>query len=135
MNELPELLNGVTDRTRDVIRLSAAFSMQFLHSDIAPEDLVDALAHKGGISDLALAESGYVRKERPKPIPEADHIIGRSATLKVIMTDARELARLLGHDYVGTEHLLLTLARTNPDLLHDPAQARRSVLRILGHAR
>jgi len=134
MSETPELLNGVTDRTRDVMRLSAAFSKRFSHQDIEPQDLLDALAHKGGISDVALAEAGYARKEGPKAISDADRVIGASASLKVIVTEARELARLLGHNYVGTEHLLLTLVRTNPELLNDPAQTRRNILRMLGQA-
>ncbi len=133
MNEDDGLLSRLTDRTRKVVRLSAAFSHEAGHQEIEPQDILDALAHMGGISDVVLAETGYLKKQAPKAISDADRMIGASESLRVVITEAHEQARLLGHHYVGTEHLLLALAHTNPQLLPDPNAVRPCVLEILGH--
>jgi ATP-dependent Clp protease ATP-binding subunit ClpA len=60
-------------------------------------------------------------------------LIAASASLGSIIATAHEQARLLGHDYVGTEHLLLALAHSHPELLPDPQAVRPLILDILGH--
>jgi ATP-dependent Clp protease ATP-binding subunit ClpA len=134
MRDEPELLGRMTDRARKVVRLSAAFSEQFSHNDIEPEDLLDALAHIGGISDVVLAEVGYLRKKAPKVIAGVDRLSSPSERINSIVAEAHEQARLLGHGYVGSEHLLLALANTNAELFTDPAAVRLKVLQILGLA-
>lgn len=128
-----ELLSRMTDRTRKVVRLSAAFSKQFGHREIDAQDLLDALAHLGGISDAVLSEMDYLKKEIPEPDLDAERRIEASQCLRAIVTEAHEQARLLGHNYVGTEHLLLALAQTNPALVPVPEMVRPAVLQILGH--
>jgi ATP-dependent Clp protease ATP-binding subunit ClpA len=133
MNDYPRLLDRMTDRTRKVVRLSAAFSRQFAHQEIEPQDLLDALAHMGGISDHILAELGYIRKELPEPIRDADRLIDASESLEPIVAEAHAQAHYLGHHYVGTEHLLLALAHINPELTPDARATRMLILEILGH--
>ena len=70
----------------------------------------------------------------PHPVVDADRLIETTAFLKGVFAESREQARLLGHSYVGTEHLLLALARTTPHLFSDSAAIRLKILRILGHA-
>ena len=48
---------------------------------------------------------------------------------------AQDEARSLGHDHIGSEHLLLGLLRVDDelvDLLGDPADARRHVVELVG---
>jgi len=132
MSDDDGILARITDRSRAILRLSAAFSKQFAHREIGPQDLLDALAHMRGISDVVLAELGYPKKELPEPLPDADRMIGASESLKPIVAEAHEQARLLGHSYPGTEHLLLALAVTNPEVLPDSKAARSLVLELLG---
>ncbi len=132
MSEDPESLNRTTDRARKTVRLSAAFSKQFAHQEIEPQDLLDALAHMGGISELVLRELEYPRKEAPEPVADADRMIDASKSLMAILAEAHEQGRLLGHSYSGTEHLLLALAHTHSELLPDSNAVRSLVLEILG---
>ena len=132
MSEAEQSLKRMTDLARKVVRLAAAFSQQSMHQEIEPQDLLDALAHLRGISDVVLAEIGYPKKKAPNAISDADQLIAASASLGSIIAIAHEQARLLGHGYVGTEHLLLALAHTHPELLPDPQAVRPLILEILG---
>jgi ATP-dependent Clp protease ATP-binding subunit ClpC len=116
------------------VRRAAAFCTRSAHEGIEPQDLLDALAHGDGISDAVLAALDYPRQHAPKPIsiPDAQRLIAVSETLANVLARAREEAQHLGHNYVGTEHLLMALLSTNTDLFPDPAEARRLVLQILG---
>ena len=122
----------MTDRARRVMRLSAAFSRHFAHQSIEPRDVLAALAHKGGISDHVLADAGYAKKQKPRPIADADRILDAAEGLQPILGEAYEQARSLGHNYIGTEHLLLSLAKLHPELFPDANGIRRSVLDVLG---
>nr|WP_062341404.1 Clp protease N-terminal domain-containing protein [Herbidospora sakaeratensis] len=55
--------------------------------------------------------------------------------ITTVLEQARRQARLLGHRYIGTEHLLLALAEVAPDLLPglgaDPGTLRRQVVSVL----
>lgn len=115
------------------MRLAAAFSKQSGHIAIEPQDLLDALAHLGGISDVVLAELGYRKKKRPTPNRDADQLFIASTPLAAIVAEAHEQARQLGHGYVGTEHLLLALAHKHPELILDGEAIRRQVRALLGH--
>jgi hypothetical protein len=112
--------------------MSAAFSKKFAHDDIQPQDLLDALAHLHGISDVVLSDQGYARKALPKPLLDADRVLESSAHLRTIVTESHEQAHQLGHHYVGTEHLLLALMKTNPELMPDAKAVCASVLDVLG---
>ena len=133
-NAEPKLMDRMTDRSRNVLRLSAAFSRQFAHVDIEPQDLLDALAHLDGVSDAVLVRQGYAKKSPPPPLADADRLLDAAKLLQPIVAEAHNQATLLGHGYVGTEHLLLALLLTNPELTPDPRETRLSVLQILGHA-
>ncbi|MGD9720159.1 MAG: Clp protease N-terminal domain-containing protein [Pirellulales bacterium] len=128
-------LDGMTDRTRKVLRIAAAFSRQNGHSDIEPQDLLDALAHTYGISDHVLKEMGYQRKILPVMFADAekaDQVVCASETLPSMVAQARERSQSLGHDYVGTEHVLLALARMHPELTPDYQTLRARIVELLG---
>jgi ATP-dependent Clp protease ATP-binding subunit ClpA len=60
-----------------------------------------------------------------------------------IVTDGVEIAQHLHHDFLGTEHLLIALADTGPNIAtrallacgFDPARAREDLERIVGPSR
>jgi ATP-dependent Clp protease ATP-binding subunit ClpA len=60
-----------------------------------------------------------------------------------IVTDGVEIAQHLHHDFLGTEHLLIALAATGPNIAtrallacgFDPARAREDLERIVGPSR
>ena len=125
-------LDGMTDRTRMVLGIAAAYSRQLAHRDIEPQDLLDALAQTGGISDHVLEEIGYKRKKLPVMFADAEQVACASETLRLIAAEAREQSILLGHDYVGTEHFLLALAYIKPELTLDYDAMRARVTELLG---
>jgi ATP-dependent Clp protease ATP-binding subunit ClpC len=133
MSESHGLLSRMTDRTRKVVHLSAAFSRRLGHREIDAQDLLDALAHMGGISDVVLSKLGYSKKEAPEPDSDAERRIEASECLRTIVAEAHEQARSLGHSYVGTEHLLLAMAQTNPSLVQHYHRVRAEILALLGH--
>jgi ATP-dependent Clp protease ATP-binding subunit ClpA len=38
-----------------------------------------------------------------------------TVTAKALLQEAHEIAKVRGHDFVGTEHILLAMARRSPD--------------------
>jgi ATP-dependent Clp protease ATP-binding subunit ClpA len=129
-----KLLEQMTDRARHLVRLAAAYSEEFSHSEIEPNDLLDALAHGAGISEHVLRATGYAQKEMPDVSLAAEQRIEESAHLNAILNESHEQARRLGHKYAGTEHLLLAMASIHRELFDDPEIIRREVLQILGYA-
>jgi ATP-dependent Clp protease ATP-binding subunit ClpA len=109
-----------TDRARRVIVLAQEEARLLGHSYIGTEHLAAGLVHEGeGIAGLVLTEAGVnlegVRKlviDRigENPNGPRGHIPFTPRMRKVIELSLRE-ALNLGHNYVGTEHLLLGLER------------------------
>jgi len=109
-----------TERARKVLSLAQEEAQRFQHNYIGTEHLLLGLVREnGGIAGAVLHNLGVeIKKVRSAVV----FIIGRGdrgvpgalaltpRTKKVIELAADE-ARHLGHDYIGTEHLLLGLAR------------------------
>lgn len=109
-----------TDRARRVVVLAQEEARMFNHNYIGTEHLLLGLIHEGcGVGAKALDSLGIsleaVRVQVEEIIgrqlhPTSGHIPFTERTKKVLELSLRE-ALQLGHNYIGTEHILLGLIR------------------------
>jgi ATP-dependent Clp protease ATP-binding subunit ClpC len=142
-----------TDRLKNVLSLANEESRRLNHEYIGTEHLLMGLVKEGsGVAALALKELsgdvGRIQRVCEKVIirgPEKQDWVGKrpmTPRAKRAIDYAREEARNLNHDFVGTEHLLLGLLREPENfpvqvLLNlgiEPAAVRQKLLSILGRA-
>lgn len=129
-----------TDRARKVMALANQEAQRLNHKDIGSGHILLGLAKEGsGVATTVLKLLGVdllkLRSELQKKIkPGPDVVITRGklpqtpAAKKVIEYTIKE-ARRLGHNYVGTEHILLGLLRRQKTL--DGKYRRTTAQRIL----
>ena len=109
-----------TDRARRVVVLAQEEARMLNHAHIGTEHLLLGLAHEGqGVAARALEALGIsleaVRREVEEVIgrgerPPSGHIPFTPRAKKVLELSLRE-SNQLGHEYIGTEHILLGLLR------------------------
>jgi hypothetical protein len=139
-----------TDRARLVMQLANQYAHYMGYEYITTEHLLLALLQgEEGVATNALknlkidAEKLFQEIEKivpRRPYGSRRQSLPQSPYLKQVLLDAIEEAELLDHNYVGTEHLLLSLVRqkesvaakvlTNLGLALD--DVRGEVLRLLG---
>jgi excisionase family DNA binding protein len=110
-----------TDQARSILSLASEEARRYNHNGVGTEHLLLAIMSEGeGIAVKALAQllvqPGEVRAqiETLHPVgeqPVGEGQIGMTAQGKQSIELAVQEARLLGHHYLGTEHLLLGLLR------------------------
>jgi len=125
----------LTDRVRKVLSLSNTEAKRLNHEYIGPEHLLLGILEEGsGVAALVLQKmSGDARRIQA----EMDEMIIRGPNqiyaagvrpmtprAKRVIDHAREEARRLGHDFIGTEHVLMGLTQ-EPESL--PAQVLLSL--------
>jgi ATP-dependent Clp protease ATP-binding subunit ClpC len=120
---LPLKFNSAnTDRAKSVFAEAEAVAMRRAASDIAPEDLLLALARcDRGVGRLILegfsikldALQDELASLAPRhEIPESQHVaLGFSPEAQHVLAWAKEEAAALKHGYLGTEHVVLGLLR------------------------
>lgn len=149
---MPEgTFEGFTDRARRVVVLAQEEARELGHGSVGPEHvLLGLLAVGQGVAAVALESLGISLRETRERVGE---IAGRGqdppAGTVPFTPAARQLpegalreAQRLGHDYVGTEHLLLALpcegdgvaARVLAAQGADHARVRERVLDLLARA-
>ena len=141
-----------TDRARRVVTLAQREARQLGHDCIGTEHLLLGLIDEGaGVATTALTSMGISLDEMrqavldstgrgAEPPPESGHIPFTPGAKKVLELSLRE-ANQLGHNYIGTEHLLLGLIREGGGAAQllaaagvDHDRARRQVIELLfGH--
>jgi ATP-dependent Clp protease ATP-binding subunit ClpC len=109
-----------TDRARQVVVLAQEEARQLNHNYIGTEHILLGLLHEGdGVAAEALGSLGIsldaVRGQVRKIVGEgkdaqSGHIPFTPRAKKVLELSLRE-AKQLGHNYIGTEHILLGLVR------------------------
>jgi ATP-dependent Clp protease ATP-binding subunit ClpC len=109
-----------TDRARRVVVLAQEEARMLNHAHIGTEHLLLGLVHEGqGVAARALEALGIsleaVRREVEEIIgrgeqPPSGHIPFTPRAKKVLELSLRE-SNQLGHEYIGTEHILLGLLR------------------------
>lgn len=109
-----------TDRARRVVTLSSEEARNLGHNYIGTEHLLLGLIAEGeGVAAQALANLGFSKESVRKQV---ESVIGRGGSIpsghlpftlrsrNVLELSLRE-ALQLGHNYIGTEHILLGLVR------------------------
>lgn len=146
------MFNRFTERARRVILLAKEEAKRFNHDYIGTEHLLLGLIREGeGVAAAVLLSLGLdpakIRMEverlvQPGPSAAVSGDIPFTPKAKRAIELAMEEARQLGHNYIGTEHLLLGLIKegegvasevlTNLGL--DADKVRDEVMQILGSA-
>ncbi len=138
-----------TDRARRVVMLTSDEARELRHDYIGPEHLLLGIAHEGhGIGATVLTSLGITEEVIRRQIEETVARGGQPLTghipftdrAKNVLTLAMTASLRLGHDYIGTEHLLLGIAGDSDGLAAqilassgaDFARIHALVLRQLG---
>ncbi len=138
-----------TDRARRVIVLAQEEARMLNHNYIGTEHLLLGLIHEGqGVAARALESLGISLEDVRQNVVEmigrgqeapAGHIPFTPRAKKVLELSLRE-SRQLGHEYIGTEHILLGLIREGEGVAAqvlvklgaDLNRVRQQVLQLLG---
>ena len=141
-----------TDRARRVVALAQGEARKLDHDCIGTEHILLGLIDEGaGVATTALTSMGINLDEMrqavldstgrgAEPAPGSGHIPFTPGAKKVLELSLRE-ANQLGHNYIGTEHILLGLIREGGGAAQllaaagvDHDRARRQVIELLfGH--
>jgi len=140
-----------TEKAIKVVMLAQEEARRLGHNFVGTEQIMLGLIGEGtGIAAKVLKSMGISLKEARV---EVEKIIGRGSGFvaveipftpraKRVLELALEEARQLGHNYIGTEHLLLGLlregegvaARVLENLDADPSKIRSQVIRMVGES-
>ncbi|MBL7131518.1 MAG: ATP-dependent Clp protease ATP-binding subunit [Candidatus Omnitrophica bacterium] len=144
------MFNRFTERARKVIVLAKEEARRFNHDYIGTEHLLLGLIHEGeGVAAAVLQKMGMslesIRLEIEKLVQlgPSTQILGDvpfTPRSKKSLELAAEEARALGHNYIGTEHLLLGLIREGEGVASqvllnlglDLNRVRSEIMEILG---
>ena len=144
------MFNKFTERARKVILLAKEEARRFNHDYVGTEHiLLGLIREEEGVASAVLQNLGLrledIRKEIEKyltPNPSM-HILGDipfTPRAKRVLEMAAEEARNMGHNYIGTEHILLGLlkegegigAQVLQDLGVDLDKVRYEIMNFLG---
>jgi ATP-dependent Clp protease ATP-binding subunit ClpC len=137
-----------TDRARRVVVLAQAEARMLDHDYVGTEHLLLGLVHEGaGVAARALESLGIsldtVRQQVQEVIGRGDQApsghIPFTPQAKDVLRLALQESRDLGHQYVGTEHILLGLGRESDgvaaqvlaNLGADLTRVRQQVIELL----
>ncbi|MFN0009238.1 MAG: Clp protease N-terminal domain-containing protein, partial [Planctomycetota bacterium] len=119
----PAMFDRFTDRARKVIALAKAEAKRLNHGAIGTEHLLLGLVEEGsGVAanvlknmkvDLARIRAQVEEIARGRPAAAAQGILPFTPRAKKILELAIEEASRLGHNYFGTEHLLIGMIQEN----------------------
>jgi ATP-dependent Clp protease ATP-binding subunit ClpC len=146
------MFNRFTERARKVIILAKEEARRFNHDYIGTEHILLGLIREGeGVAAAVLQKMGVslenIRLEieklvQPGPTTQIIGDIPFTPRAKKALELAAEEARALGHNYIGTEHLLLGLIREGEGVASqvllnlglDLNSVRNEVMELLGSA-
>jgi ATP-dependent Clp protease ATP-binding subunit ClpC len=146
------MFNRFTERARKVIILAKEEARRFNHDYIGTEHILLGLIREGeGVAAAVLQKIGVslenIRLEieklvQPGPTTQIIGDIPFTPRAKKALELAAEEARSLGHNYIGTEHLLLGLLREGEGIASqvllnlglDLNTVRNEVMELLGSA-
>ncbi len=144
------MFNKFTERARKVILLAKQEAKRFNHDYIGTEHILLGLLREGeGVAAAVLQSLGMnlnnIRLEVEKlvqlgPATVVSGDLPFTPKAKKVMEIAMEEARNLGHNYIGTEHLLLGLIREGEGVASqvfmnmglDLEKVREEVIKLLG---
>ena len=146
------MFNRFTERARKVILLAKEEAKRFNHDYIGTEHILLGLVREGeGVAAVVLQKMGLslqqIRLEieklvKPGPSTVISGDIPFTPKAKKAIELSGEEARALGHNYIGTEHLLLGLIREGEGVASqvllnmgvDLDKVRNEVVELLGSA-
>ena len=146
------MFNRFTERARKVIILAKEEARRFNHDYIGTEHILLGLVREGeGVAAAVLQNMGVsletIRLEveklvQPGPTTQILGDIPFTPRAKKVLELAAEEARSLGHNYIGTEHILLGLIREGEGVASqvllnsglDLNMVRNQVMNFLGSA-
>ena len=146
------MFNRFTERARKVILLAKEEAKRFNHDYIGTEHILLGLVREGeGVASAVLASMNLtpdkIRLEveklvQPGPSTVISGDIPFTPKAKKVIELAMEEARALGHNYIGTEHLLLGLIREGEGVASqvllnlglELEKVREEVMNLLGSA-
>ncbi len=146
------MFNRFTERARKVIVLAKEEARRFNHDYIGTEHLLLGLIREGeGVAAAVLQKMGLslesIRLEveklvQPGPSTQIQGDVPFTPRSKKALELAAEEARSLGHNYIGTEHLLLGLIREGEGVASqvllnlglDLNRVRSEIMELLGSA-
>lgn len=116
------MFKGLTQRAQKILTILAQDEAKRFHSDqLLPEHIMIAILKEGGGLAYkallkALIDPAKMQIDLEKNIPRkrGGFILGDvppSPRGKKVLEDSAEEARMLGHDFIGTEHLLLACSK------------------------
>lgn len=144
------MFNRFTERARKVIILAKEEAKRFNHDYIGTEHILLGLIREGeGVAATVLEKMGLslenIRLEieklvQPGPTTQIIGDLPFTPRAKKALEMAAEEARSLGHNYIGTEHLLLGLLREEEGVASqvllnlglELASVRNKVMEVLG---
>jgi len=144
------MFDRFTERARKVILLAKEEAKRFNHDYIGTEHILLGLIKEGeGVAAAVLQNLGLnldmIRLEveklvQPGPSTVTSGDIPFTPKAKKVIELAMDEARSLGHNYIGTEHLLLGLIRENEGVASqvllnlglDLAKVRKEIMDLLG---
>lgn len=139
-----------TDRARNVLHNAVGEALSLDHNFVGTEHFLLAILHeKNSVGEKALrglgvtassVRRGLEQRVDPGDVPPTGNL-SCTPLAKEALRGARHEAKNLGHNYVGTEHLLLALTRLKKglatEILREEGvtlqEARRSVISLLTH--
>ncbi|MFH1478690.1 MAG: ATP-dependent Clp protease ATP-binding subunit [Candidatus Omnitrophota bacterium] len=146
------MLNRFTERARKVILLAKEEAKRFNHDYIGTEHILLGLVREGeGVAAVVLQKIGLslqqIRLEvekivKPGPSTVISGDIPFTPKAKKAIELSGEEARSLGHNYIGTEHILLGLIREGDGVASqvllnlglDLEKVRKEIIELLGSA-
>src|SRR3990167_6150188 len=146
------MFNRFTERARKVILLAKEEAKRFNHDYIGTEHILLGLVREGeGVAAAVLASFGLssekIRIEveklvQPGPSTVISGDLPFTPKAKKVIELAMEEARALGHNYIGTEHLLLGLIKEGEGVASqvllnsglELEKVREEVMSLLGSA-
>ncbi len=146
------MFNRFTERARKVILLAKEEAKRFNHDYIGTEHILLGLIREGeGVAAVVLQKMGLspdkIRLEieqlvQPGPATVVSGDIPFTPKAKKVIELAMEEGRAMGHNYIGTEHLLLGLIRENEGIAAQVLlnlglnleNVRREIMELLGSA-
>jgi ATP-dependent Clp protease ATP-binding subunit ClpC len=144
------MFNKFTERARKVILLAKQEAKRFNHDYIGTEHVLLGLLREGeGVAAAVLQSLNMslegIRREveklvQPGPATVVSGDLPFTPKAKKVMELAMDEARALGHNYIGTEHLLLGLIRESEGVASqvfmnmglDLERVRDEVIKLLG---
>ena len=115
----------LTKRAKNAINLAGQIAMEMGHKYVGTEHLLAGLIKEGGgVAAKVLAENGvFLRKIETKidffvglDLPITIPTIAFTPRTKSVLEHSYNEARKLGHSYIGTEHILISLLRESDSL-------------------